>query len=76
MRYWLISCPRGHYGTGRYIDITFAIAAKDLLTATRIAMKMPMVKHHRRPPLYGREITYEEFVERKEINAYDRLYGM
>ena len=75
MRYWLISCPRGHYGTGRYVDITFAIAAKDLLSATRIAMKMPMVKHHR-TPLCGHEITHEEFIERNKINAYDRLYGM
>lgn len=69
MKYYLITCHRGHCGRGRSTDITFAIVARDLLQAMDKARKMPSVKHTRLA-IYGREISQEEFNERRKINAY------
>lgn len=71
MKFWMITCHRGHCGNGRSSEIRFAIAAKDLLTACDIAKKMPSVKHTRMIA-YGKEITEEEFTEYRKISAYDR----
>ena len=72
MKYYLITCHRGHCGCGNSTDITFAIVAKNLLHAMNIARKMPSVKHTRLA-IYGREITKEEYNERRKINAYHRF---
>lgn len=69
MRYWLISCPRGHCGTGKYTEITFVFKASNLMTAINVAKKMPSVKHNRLP-LHGQEISKEEYYRRKQISAY------
>ena len=64
MKYWLIRCPQGHCGTGKYREITFAFKAKNLVSAMGIAMRMPSIKHHR-VPLYAKEISKEEYDELK-----------
>lgn len=74
MKYYLITCMRGHCGRGRYTEITFAMMARNLIEAQDKARKMPSVKHTR-GILAGREITEEEYYERRQISAYDRAYG-
>lgn len=70
-RYYLITCQRGHCGTGRSTDITFAFAAANLLEAMDKARKMPSVKHTRMI-LQGKEITRTEYTEYRRVSAYDR----
>lgn len=74
MKYYLITCMQGHQGRGRYREITFAMMARNLIEAQDKAKKMPSVKHTR-GILMGREITEEEYYERRKISAYDRVYG-
>ena len=71
MKYWMVICPRGHCGTKHETEIKFAIAAPNLIQACGIAKKMPSVKHMR-APLYGHEITEEEFTEYRKVSAYER----
>lgn len=74
MKFFKIRCTRGHMGTGRTVDITFAIAAHNLLEAQDKAKRMPSVKHSR-GILYGKEITYTEYMEFRKVSAYDRMNG-
>ena len=69
MRYFLVTCVRGHTGKKKGMEISFAIRANNLVDAIEQARKMPGVKHHR-PALYGREITQEEYVLRRNKGAY------
>ena len=72
MKFYMITCVRGHAGNGKSTDIKFAIAAEDMVKACAIARKMPSVKHTRMVA-YGREITEEEFLEYRQISAYERF---
>lgn len=71
MKFYKVTCHRGHCGTGHSTEISFAIAANDLLEACDRARKMPSVKHTRLA-IYGREISYEEYVEYRQVSAYER----
>lgn len=71
MPYFKVTAKQGHYGTGRYQPITFAIKAKDMLSAISIAKKMPSVKHHD-SVLQAVMITKEEYKELRQTSAYDR----
>lgn len=71
-RYFMITCSRGHAGTGHGTEIKFAIAAKNLLDACDKARRMPSVKHTRLA-LFGKEITEAEYIEYRKISAYDRI---
>ena len=57
-----------------HAEITFAMMAQNLIEAQDKAKRMPSVKHSR-GILMGREITEEEYYERRKISAYDRVYG-
>lgn len=70
-RYFLITCVRGHCGTGGEGEIKFAIKASNLIEAMDRAKQMPSVKHTR-IPLVGKEINNEEYVKYREISAYER----
>lgn len=72
MKYYLVSCHRGHCGIGRSTDIQFAISANNILEACDRAKKMPSVKHTRMV-ISAKEITFEEFQIKKKVNAYDRF---
>lgn len=73
MRYFLVSCYVGHCGRGHSRDIAFAIAAKDLLTAQMKAKRLPGVKHHNSHYLLAaKEITLEEYEERRKYNPYEK----
>ena len=71
MKYWMVTCERGHCGTGHSTDIKFAIAAETLLHACNIAKKMPSVKHSR-PIVCGKEISETEFIEYRQTSTYTR----
>ena len=71
MRFFLITCHRGHCGRGHSIEITFAIQAMNLIAAQNQARKMPAVKHTR-GIIYGREITRQQYIEYRSISAYNR----
>lgn len=71
MKYFLITCPRGHCGSGRHTTITFAFKAKNLLDAMDMAKRMPSVKHTR-GILMGKEITAAEYTEYRAKSAYER----
>lgn len=71
MKFYKVVCYRGHMGTGHSTEITFAIAARDLLEACDKARRMPSVKHTRMA-IYGKEITEEEYNDYRQISAYER----
>lgn len=75
MRYFLITCHRGHCGFGHSSSITFAFEAKNLIDAMDMGKRMPSVKHTRMI-MSGKEITHEEYVAYRQINAYERSYQM
>lgn len=71
MRYWMVVCSRGHCGVKHETGIKYAIAATNLIHAFNIAKNMPSVKHSRMP-MFGHEITEEEFTEYRQVSAYER----
>jgi len=76
MRYWLVCCYVGHCGRrkhGNSRDIALAIEAPDSVKALLIAKNFPGVKHHgSRYICAAREITKEEYNERRKISAYEK----
>lgn len=74
MRYYAVSCLRGHCGARHSQEITFVFCAKDMAEAMEKARKMPSIKHHNNACVIGaREISAEEYVERRKISAYRRM---
>lgn len=71
MKFYMITCVRGHAGNGKSTDIKFAIAAENMVKACAIARKMPSVKHSR-CVAFGKEITEQEYNEYRTVSAYDR----
>lgn len=71
MKYYIVTCMRGHCGCGKGTEIKFAIRANNLLEACDKARKMPAVKHTRLA-LFGKEITEAEYIEYREKSAYYR----
>lgn len=71
MKFYLVTCHRGHCGTGHSVDITFAFRARNLLDACDSARSMPGVKHTRLV-ISGREITEFEYIEYTKVSAYHR----
>lgn len=71
MRYFLVTCHRGHCGIGRSTEITFAIEARNLLEAMDKAKRMPSVKHTRMI-IQGKEIERKEYEAYRKISAYER----
>lgn len=69
MKYFAITCPRGHAGNGRSTDITFAIEAPNIMEANAIAMRMPSVKHTAYP-IRSIEISHREYLRRRTKSAY------
>ena len=72
MRYFSITCMRGHCGTGKSVDIKFVFEAHSLLEAMDMAKRMPAVKHSR-GILAGSEITFESYTEYRTVSAYERV---
>lgn len=74
-RYFLITCHRGHCGYGHSSAITFAFEAKNLIEAMDMGKRMPSVKHTRMI-MAGKEISEEEYIEYRTVNAYQRSFQM
>ena len=72
MKFYMVMCHRGHCGVGHSTEIKFAIATENLLDACDKARKMPSVKHTRMM-IYGKEITEQEYIEYRQVSAYDRF---
>lgn len=71
MKYFKVTCLRGHVGKGRIATITFYICAKDAVKAMSIAQNMGGVKHSKLP-LACYEVNETEFTMQKmqKRNAY------
>lgn len=74
-RYFLITCHRGHCGNGHSSAITFAFEAKNLIEAMDMGKRMPSVKHTRMI-MAGKEISEQEYIEYRNVNAYQRSFQM
>lgn len=70
-KYYKVTTYRAHVGVGKTVSITFYIAAKNALHASRIAQRMPGVKHSR-CVMSCVPITMEEFIEGRKISAYHK----
>lgn len=70
-KYYKVTTHRGHVGVGRSVSITFYIAAQNALHASRIAQRMPGVKHSK-CVMSCVPITMEEFIEGRKISAYHK----
>lgn len=71
IKYFLVTCERGHCGSGNTSYIKFAFEAKTLLDAVDMARRMPSVKHTKLC-VNAKEINQEEYLEYRQINAYER----
>lgn len=71
-KYYKVTCHRAHQGRGRSIPISFYIAAENVLHASRIAQRMPGVKHSK-TIMSCVPITYEEYTEGRRLSAYHRM---
>ena len=71
MKYYSVTCMRGHCGDQRYIPITFAIMSSNAIEAMEKAKAMPGVKHNR-PILELYEITCQQYQVMRKISAYER----
>ena len=71
-KYYKVTCHRGHQGRGRSIPISFYIAAENVLHASRIAQRMPGVKHSK-TIMSCVPISMEEYLEGRKMSAYHRM---
>lgn len=71
-KYYKVTCHRAHQGRGRSIPISFYIAAENVLHASRIAQRMPGVKHSK-SILSCVPISIDEYMEGRKMSAYHRM---
>lgn len=71
-KYYKVTCHRAHQGRGRSVPISFYIAAENVLHASRIAQRMPGVKHSK-TIMSCVPISMEEYLEGRKLSAYHRL---
>ena len=70
-KYYKVTCHRAHQGRGRSIPISFYIAAENVLHASRIAQRMPGVKHSK-TIMSCVPVSVEEYLEGRKLSAYHR----
>ncbi len=73
-KYYKVTCHRAHQGRGRSVPISFYIAAENVLHASRIAQRMPGVKHSK-TIMSCVPISMEEYLEGRKLSAYHRMGG-
>lgn len=71
MKYYKVTCPRGHCGNGQYTEITFYFQAPTMLDAMYAAKRMPSVKHTA-AILRAEEVTEEIYRLNRAVSAYER----
>ncbi len=70
-KYYRVTAHQGHQGRGRSVPISFYIAAENALHASRIAQRMPGVKHSK-TVMSCVPISVEEYMEGRKLSAYRR----
>ena len=72
LKYYSVIAKCGHVGRCNYIPIKFTVIAESGEEAARIVRKFKRVKHqHKDAILSVEEISYEEYLQIKEINNND-----
>lgn len=71
-KYYKVTCHRAHQGRGRSVPISFYIAAENVLHASRVAQRMPGVKHSK-TIMSCVPISVEEYMEGRKLSAYHRM---
>lgn len=71
IKYYSVTCPRGHCGIGHSTEITFVFKAPNMLAAVDMAKRMPSVKHTR-CVLSAKQITEAEYYGYRQVSAYER----
>lgn len=71
-KYYKVTCHRAHQGRGRSVPISFYIAAENVLHASRVAQRMPGVKHSK-AIMSCVPISVEEYMEGRKLSAYHRM---
>lgn len=71
-KYYKVTCHRAHQGRGRSVPISFYIAAENVLHASRIAQRMPGVKHSK-TIMSCVPISVDEYMEGRKMSAYHRM---
>lgn len=71
-KYYKVTCHRAHQGRGRSVPISFYIVAENVIHASRIAQRMPGVKHSK-SIMSCVPISYEEYMEGRNSSAYYRM---
>lgn len=72
LNYYKVVAKCGHVGKSNYIPIAFAVIAKTGKEASKKTREFPRVKHnHKDAILRCDKISYEEYLELKEINNND-----
>lgn len=76
VKYYKVTTYRAHVGIGKTVSITFYIAAENALHASRIAQRMPGVKHSR-CVMSCVPITFDEYLVGRKVSAYHQYerYG-
>ena len=70
--YYKVVAKCGHVGRRKYIPIIFAVVAENGKDASKLVRQYPRVKHnHKDAILRCDKITFEEFLQIKEINNND-----
>ena len=71
-KYFIVDAVCGHVGRNNGIVKSFPIAAENAKHAAAVARKFPRVKHDYKYAIQNvREVTKEEYLRQKEINAAD-----
>ena len=71
-KYFMVIAKCGHVGKKNYIPVKFAVVAESGKEAAKKVRQFPRVKHnHKDAILDVKCITFEEFLEIKEINNND-----
>ena len=72
MKYFKVITKCGHVGKKNYVPVAFAVEAESGKEAAKIARFLPRVKHdHKDAILDCKEVSYEEYLELREINLND-----
>lgn len=74
-KYYKVTTYRGHQGRGKIVPITFYIAAQNAMHASKIAQRMPGIKHSRMV-MSCVPISIEEYMEGRKLSAYKRANGI
>ena len=71
-RYFIVVAICGHVGRNNGIVKSFPVAAENAKHAAAVTRKFPRVKHDYKYAIQSvREVTKEEYLKQKEINAVD-----